>query len=175
MLKIVGRMTGGVVWFTGLPSSGKTRLARRVFSHLEECHRACCLLDGDRIRQILHPKPGYTPQARDDFYLTLGMLAAELAGQGLVVLVAATAYRRAYRDQVRALVPRFLEVWLNASIDQCRERDAKGLYEGFARGEVAGLPGEDLSFEPPDSPDVVASGSEDERALACILDKLQAR
>ena len=119
-------MTGAVVWFTGLPSSGKTRLARRVAAQLAASQRPHCLLDGDRIREVLHPKPGYTPPERDDFYLTLGRLAAELAGQGLVVLVAATAHRRIYRDQVRALVPHFIEVWLNASVDECRERDAKG-------------------------------------------------
>ncbi|HWZ89474.1 MAG TPA: adenylyl-sulfate kinase, partial [Polyangiaceae bacterium] len=54
-------MTGAVVWFTGLPSSGKSLLARRVLARLDSERRPCCLLDGDRFREVLHPKPGYTP------------------------------------------------------------------------------------------------------------------
>ena len=168
-------MTGAVVWFTGLPSSGKSRLACRVLARLDQEHRPCCLLDGDKVREILHPKPGYSPADRDDFYLTLGMLAAELAAQGLVVLVAATAHRKVYRDQARALVPRFIEVWLNASLEKCRERDAKGLYEDFGRGAVHCLPGEDLQYENPESPEVEAFGSEDDTAFMQILERLKMR
>src|SRR3954469_17831002 len=80
-------MTGAIVWFTGLPSSGKSRLARRVQARLALERRPCCLLDGDRVRSLLHPQPGYSSAERDDFYLTLGGLALELAQQGLVVLV----------------------------------------------------------------------------------------
>lgn len=167
-------MSGALVWFTGLPSSGKSRLARRVLARLQSEQRPCCLLDGDRFREILHPKPGYSPEARDDFYLTLGLLAAELSEQGLVVLVAATAHRRAHRERVRTLAPRSIEVWLDAPIDECRRRDAKGLYEGFARGQVHDLPGEDLAYEPPESPQVRAFGGDDERALAQIIEQLKA-
>ena len=167
-------MTGAVVWFTGLPSSGKSRLARQVLARLDQDQRPCCLLDGDRVRQILHPRPGYSPAERDNFYLTLGMLATELATQGLVVLVAATAYRKLYRDQVRVLVPHFIEVWLNASIEECRQRDAKGLYRDFARNAVQCLPGEDVDYEAPDSPEVEAFGCEDEAAFMKILERLPA-
>ena len=117
-------MTGAVVWFTGLPSSGKSQFAWRILAQLEMAGRPCCLLDGDRVRQLLHPMPGYSARERDDFYLTLGMLAVELSSQGLVVLVAATAHRRIYRERVRALVPSFVEVWLNAPLHECRARDA---------------------------------------------------
>src|SRR5947208_1843619 len=161
-------MTGVVVWFTGLPSSGKSRLATRVRARLDSEGRPCCLLDGDRVREILQPKPGYLPAERDNFYLTLGGLAAELASQGLVVLVAATAHRKIYRDRIRARVPHFIEVWLNASLAECRERDAKGLYQGFARGAVHAVPGEDLDYEAPEVPEVRASGGNDDQALAEI-------
>jgi adenylylsulfate kinase len=167
-------MTGAVVWFTGLPSSGKSLLARRVLARLDSERRPCCLLDGDRVREILSPKPGYSPAERANFYLTLGRLAAELATQGLVVLVAATAHRRIYRDQVRALVPQFIEVWLHASLEECRRRDAKGLYEHFASGAVHELPGEDVSYEAPPTPEVTASGGDDNEAFAAVLARLHA-
>ena len=166
-------MIGAVVWLTGLPSSGKTRLARHVRARLEAAQRASCLLDGDRFREIIRPKPGYSVEARDDFYSTLGLLAVELASQGLVVLVAATAHRRAYRDQVRPLAPRFIEVWVNTSLDECRQRDAKGLYRAFGHQQVRDIPGEDLHYEAPASPEVIASGGDDEPALTRILDRLQ--
>jgi len=165
-------MSGIVIWFTGLPSSGKSRFAERVQRELRESGRACCLLDGDKIRGLLQPKPGYSPEERDNFYFTLGNLAAELAHQGLVVLVAATASRRAYRDHARERVRHFIEVWLDSSVEECRKRDAKGLYAGFAGGRVHGLPGEDQAYEAPESPDVRASGAHDDRALERILSRL---
>ena len=162
-------MSGIVVWFTGLPSSGKSRLAARVQAEFERTGRACCVLDGDRIRALLRPEPGYSPAERDDFYTTLSGLAAELARQGLVVLVPATAHLRKYRRQARELAPRFLEVWLNANVEECRRRDAKGLYAGFAAGKVRDLPGEDVSFESPDAPEVEATGGHDAAALDAIV------
>jgi adenylylsulfate kinase len=121
-------MTGAIVWFTGLPSSGKSRLARRVQARLGRECMPCCLLDGDRVRSLLHPQPGYSSAERDDFYRTLGGLALELAQQGLIVLVPATANQKQYRDRIRAQAPRFIEVWMTATLDECRLRDAKRLY-----------------------------------------------
>lgn len=167
-------MTGIVVWFTGLPSSGKSRLAERVRERLIERGQPCCLLDGDRVRELLRPKPGYSDDDRENFYVTLANLAAEFARQGLIALVPATASKRTYREQARQLAPRFLEVWLEADAEECRTRDAKGLYAQFARGEVHGLPGQDEPYEPPLAPDVRAFGAQDEAALEMLLRQLSA-
>ncbi|HEX3775248.1 MAG TPA: adenylyl-sulfate kinase [Polyangiaceae bacterium] len=165
-------MSGMVVWFTGLPSSGKSQLAQRVLSELNAATRPCCLLDGDRVRELLRPKPGYSPAERDNFYATLALLAAELANQGLIVLVAATALRRAYRERARAAAPRFVEVWLNASTEECRSRDAKRLYASFARGQVSNLPGADAEYEVPETPEVSAFGAKDDAAVSKILEHI---
>ncbi|HEY3667722.1 MAG TPA: adenylyl-sulfate kinase, partial [Polyangiaceae bacterium] len=93
----------------------------------------------------------------------------ELAEQGLVVLVPATAHRRFYRDQVRARAGRFIEVWMMASLDECRERDTKGLYTGYAAGRIQNVPGEDLAYEQPELPEVSARGGDDDQALLRIL------
>ena len=166
-------VSGAVVWFTGLPSSGKSRLARRVQDLLIEESLPCCLLDGDRVRALLHPQPGYSDPERDDFYLTLGNLALELAQQGLIVLVPATANRRQYRDQVRARAPRFIEVWMNASVAECRQRDGKQLYTQFASGQVHGLPGQDMVYEAPEAAEVSAHGGDDDAALLRIAQSLK--
>lgn len=167
-------MTGAIVWFTGLPSSGKSRLARRVQARLAGECKPCCLLDGDRVRGLLHPQPGYSTKERDDFYLTLGGLALELAQQGLIVLVPATANLKQYRDRIRAQAPRFIEVWMTASLDECRLRDAKRLYAQFAGGQVRGVPGEDAIYEAPEFAEVTANGGDDDDALLRIVQSLGA-
>jgi adenylylsulfate kinase len=167
-------MTGAIVWFTGLPSSGKSRLARRVQARLTRERLPCCLLDGDRVRALLHPQPGYSDAERDNFYLTLGGLALELAQQGLIVLVPATANRKQYRDRIRAEAPRFIEVWMTATLDECRLRDAKRLYAQFADGQLRGVPGEDAIYEMPEFAEVTAGGGDDDDALLRIVHALAA-
>jgi len=167
-------MSGAIVWFTGLPSAGKSRMAGRVQARLRRERAPCCVLDGDRVRGLLHPQPGYTGPERDDFYLTLGGLALELSQQGLFVLVPATANRKLYRDRIRAQAPRFIEVWMTATLDECRLRDAKRLYAQFASGQLRGVPGEDEIYEPPEFAEVTAKGGEDDAALHRIVQFLLA-
>ncbi|WP_438014820.1 adenylyl-sulfate kinase [Sorangium sp. So ce315] len=164
-------MSGGVVWITGLPASGKSTLAARVHGALLGEGRASCLLDGDQVRDALVPRPGYDPRGRDDFYETLARLAALLARQGLVAVVAATAHRRAYRERARALAPRLVEVYMEVSPEVCRERDPKGLYRSAGAGEIDALPGAGLDYEPPRSPEIAARGGEDDAALGAILER----
>jgi adenylylsulfate kinase len=161
---------GTVVWFTGLPASGKTTLARRVAARLP---RAAVLLDSDELREAIGEQLGYGAKARGDFYLALANLAALLAGQGHVVLVAATAHRRAFRDRARKRVRRFLEVFVDAPLEACRGRDVKGLYRLAARGKLATLPGVGVRFEPPLHPEVVARGGRDSQAVARLLELLR--
>jgi adenylylsulfate kinase len=157
---------GRVVWITGLPSAGKSTLAAKLHDRLREARVPSCLLDGDAVRDALVPHPGYDEASRDHFYETLGRLAALLASQDQIVLVAATAHRRAYRERARALAGRFLEVWVDVPLEECQRRDAKGLYAAHADGRLSTLPGEDATYEPPSNPDVVAHGGADSRALA---------
>lgn len=137
---------GVVVWFTGLPSSGKSTLARATRAALGPV--AAVVLDGDEVRASLVPTPGFDDSSRSDFYETLARLAATLAKQGLVVLVAATAHRRQFRDRARTLSPRFFEVFVDTPVEECRRRDAKGLYAA----RPPNLPGLDSAFEPPLTP-----------------------
>jgi adenylylsulfate kinase len=162
-------MNGSVVWITGLPSAGKSTLAKRLHTALGDEGRGTCLLDGDAVRGALVPAPGYDEASRDAFYATLAQLAALLAGQGLVAVVAATANRRRYRQRARAAAPHFVEVFVDVPVEVCAERDAKGLYAASREGAVVELPGAGTSYEPPPKPDVVARGGHDERAVARIV------
>ena len=148
---------------------GEQRLAAAVHERLLAGGIASCVLDGDDVRQALVPTPGYTPQQRNDFYRTLAGLAAMLARQGLVVLVAATAHRRAHRDQARAATPHFLEVYVNTPLDECERRDTKGLFAKARAGELPDVPGIGTPYEPPENPDLIAEGGLSERAVADLV------
>ncbi len=165
-------MNGRVIWFTGLPASGKTTLSVRLQTRLQQLGLPCCTLDGDTMRAIMCQNLGYSAEERAEFYSTLSRLAAELASQGLIVLVAATAHLRAYRQHARELAPRFLEVWVTTSLDECRKRDPKGLYEMAA--QVPGhVPGADLPYEEPLQAELTAEGGKDELALERLVSFLR--
>ncbi|MCA9620399.1 MAG: adenylyl-sulfate kinase [Myxococcales bacterium] len=160
-------MSGVVAWLTGLPASGKTTLARALLEATKREGHAACLLDSDEVRRRLVPAHGYDEDGRRDFYTTLGGLAAMLAEQGLVVLVAATAHRRSYRDAARALAPAFVEIHVATTLEECRRRDPKGLYARAASDGATTLPGLGVGYEAPESPDVVAMGEAGDLA-ACL-------
>lgn len=181
-------MAGVVVWITGRPAAGKTTLARAIRQRLANSDVASCLLDSDELRPILAPDAGYDDTGRARFYAALGELAWHLASQGLVVLVAATAARRAFRDVWRARAarldaptesPRFLELFVHCDEATCAARDPKGLYAAARRGDIATLPGAQSTYEEPRSPDLTidTSGTTDrspadgvERACQLIRD-----
>jgi adenylylsulfate kinase len=161
-------MTGAVVWITGLPASGKSTLAARVRAHLGPV----VVLDGDEVREAL-AAGGFDRGGRDAFYATLGRLAALLAHQGHVVVVPATAPRRAHRDAARELAPRFVEVYVQTPLEVCAARDPKGLYAAARAGRAPALPGVGEPYEPPVDPDVIA-GDDHDAAIAAIATRLSA-
>jgi adenylylsulfate kinase len=140
-----------IVWFTGLPASGKTTLAYRARERLTH---ASVVLDSDEIRAALGTLE-YRARDRDAFYEALGKLALLLERQDLVVLVAATAPRRAHREAVRARASRFVEVWVRARA-----------------GDAPDLPGVGAVYEPPLAADVIANGGHDEAAVAAIVARI---
>jgi adenylylsulfate kinase len=143
-------MSGVVAWFTGLPSSGKSTLAAAVARELQVRGINPVTLDSDELRVAILPPLGYDEAGRAQLYSTLARLAAAIARQGHVVLVPATAHKRAFRDAARALAPEFVEVFVDTPLDECKLRDTKGLYAGA----VAQAPGVGISYEAPVHPEV---------------------
>jgi adenylylsulfate kinase len=166
---------GVLIWITGMPSSGKSTFAARLFEQLTVLGAPVCTLDSDRVRECLVPTPGYDEDGRAQFYETLARLGAMLASQGLLVLVPATANRQSFRDNARRRVPRFLEVYLDVSAEECEARDSKGLYARSRAGSVSALPGPGATYEAPLHPDVVARGGEDLDAVAEVIALLARR
>jgi adenylylsulfate kinase len=158
---------GIVLWFTGLPQSGKSTLAMRVRDRL--ANEPCVLLDSDAVRAAIGTE-GYGAADRDAFYRMLGGIAGLLAGQGHVVLVAATAPRRAHRELARRAAPRFVEIWVRTPRELCEARDTKGLYARARAGDAPMLPGVGVPYEPPLAPEIVADGGHDDAAAAAIAE-----
>ena len=165
-----GPASGLVAWITGLPASGKTTLAERARQALGRAGRAAVVLDSDRVRELIAPELGYRPDERAEFYRRLAALAAHLADQGLVVLVAATAPERAHRERARRDAPRFLEILVDTPAEECARRDPKGLYRRAAAGAAPDLPGPGARYERPERPDLVASGGRDDDAVARLVE-----
>lgn len=167
-------MSGVVVWLTGLPSSGKTTLAWAIRDRLGD-RRPSCVLDSDALRDALVPNPGYGEQGRADFYASLGNIAALLARQGLVVLVAATAHLRAFRARAREAAPRFIEVHVATGAAECAARDPKGLWAEAAERDDSSLPGVGVEYEPPEAAHITASGGHDSAAADAVVRLLGAQ
>ncbi len=151
-------MTGATIWFTGLPSSGKTTLATALAERLRGAGRDTELLDGDEVREFLSKGLGFSREDRDTNVLRIGYVAALLASNGTTVLASVISPYADARDKVRALHgergARFVEVHVAAPVEVCAERDVKGLYGKQARGEIAHLTGVDDPYEAPVSPEL---------------------
>jgi len=171
---------GVTVWFTGLPSAGKTTIAGLVGRRLAEQGGRVELLDGDVVRAQLSRGLGFSKADRDENIRRIGYVAGLLTGHGVTVLVSAVSPYRAVRDEVRAAVERvggFVEVHVATDLATCRARDVKGLYARHARGELRGLTGVDDPYEPPLAPELAldtATESPDESA-ARVLELLVGR
>ena len=168
-------MSGVVVWVTGKPSSGKSTFALKLHEALERDGVHAMLLDGDEVRRALVPVPGYDERGRDDFYATLGNLAALVARAGAVALVPATAHLRRFRDRAREVAPAFVEVWVDVPADEVAARDAKGLYAAVREGRLSGVPGADLEYEAPLRPDVVVEGGFDDEGVQRVATLIRER
>ena len=147
---------GTTVWFTGLPSAGKTTLARALEKRLLDAGRKVELLDGDVVRTHLTKGLGFSREDRDENVRRVGFVADLLSRNGVVVLCSLVSPYRAVRDELRELHQgRFLEVYVSTPVEVCEERDVKGLYAKTRAGEMQGMTGVDDPYEPPLAPDVV--------------------
>jgi len=147
---------GIVIWFTGVPASGKSTLAAAVQKRLEAMGLPVENLDADEVRAHISPDLKYTEADRDMNTLRLAYLAHLLSRNGVTVLVAAVSSLRRYRDRAREMCgASFVEVWVRCPVDVCRQRDPKGLYARADRGEVSDIAGVHQPYEEPGVPELV--------------------
>lgn len=168
-------MKGFTLWFTGLPSSGKSTLARRVEEILLERGLNVEVLDGDEVRENLSKGLGFSKEDRDTNIRRIGFVAKLLSRNGVVAITAAISPYRDVRDEMRRAIGRFVEVYVQCPIDVLKERDVKGLYKKALAGEIKHFTGVDDPYEAPVRPEVVIASDREsvEESVAKIIRTLE--
>ncbi len=145
---------GAIVWFTGLPGSGKTTIAARVCARLSASGIDIEHLDGDEFRTTFSWDLGFSPEDRTKNIERAAQVAGLLVKHRVVVLAAFVSPARLHRALVRMAAPDVFEVFVNAPLDVCIERDPKGMYREAKAGGRPLFTGVGDSYEPPEHPEL---------------------
>jgi adenylylsulfate kinase len=174
-------MQGQVIWFTGLSGSGKSTLCRSLEEELRIRDYGVQILDGDEMRKELCADLGFSTQDRTENIRRITCVGNLLAQNGIIVLVAAIAPQRSMRDAVRRSMAQFVEVFVDAPLSVCEQRDPKGLYKRARAGEIPDFTGLGSPYEPPLYPDVICHTDQEEiaqstdKVLQTVLARVCAR
>jgi len=168
---------GFTLWFTGLSGAGKSTIARRVAEELRARGMKVEVLDGDVIRTNLSKGLGFSKEDRDTNVLRVGWVAEVLSRNGVAAVCALISPYRETREKVRARIPNFVEVFVNAPLEEVIRRDVKGLYKKALAGEIKNFTGISDPYEPPEHPEVVCNTAEEtvEESVQKVLDYLGSR
>ncbi len=162
---------GFILWFTGLSGAGKSTVSNAVAPLLSARGVRVEMLDGDVVRTHLTAGLGFTREDRDVNVRRIAWVADLVARHGGVAIVAAISPFRDVRDEVKRTYANVIEVYVNASVEECARRDVKGLYAKALRGEIANFTGVSDPYEPPLNPEIelrTAEMSVDEAARKVI-------
>jgi adenylylsulfate kinase len=167
---------GLTIWFTGLSGAGKSTLAEMLWHELRRRDKKVELLDGDVVRTNLSKGLGFSREDRDTNILRIGFVANLLTRNGVVTIVSAISPYRDARNQCRAMIKDFVEIYVHATVEECTKRDVKGLYLKAIAGEIKGFTGVDDPYEEPSSPEIYIDTMNEspEESLQKILDELGA-
>jgi bifunctional enzyme CysN/CysC len=168
-----------ILWFTGLPGSGKSTIANMVERELHGRGVHTYLLDGDNVRHGLSRDLGFTDADRVENIRRVGEVARLFVDGGMIVLCSFISPFRAERRMVRELVGEneFIEVFVDTPLEECMRRDPKGLYARARAGKIKNFTGIDSPYEPPEAAEIVINTGESsaEQAARRIIDELSAR
>jgi adenylyl-sulfate kinase len=163
---------GLTIWFTGLSGAGKSTLANALEAELRAQSRRVEVLDGDVVRENLSKGLGFSKEDRDTNIRRIGFVAHLLTRNGVTVIVSAISPYREVRDEVRAMIGRFIEVHVDCEMDELVRRDVKGLYKKALAGEIANFTGVSDPYEAPLDPEVRVDSSKE--SVAESLDRVLA-
>ncbi len=168
-------MQAPVIWLTGIPASGKTTIALELKKFYEKKGLAADILDGDEIRKTLSKDLGFSPEDRKEHNRRVIFVAKILAKNGVTTIIPLISPYRETRDYARKEIPEFVEVWIKASVDECKKRDPKGLYKKALAGEIKNLTGLQAPYEEPQNPELVIDTENQtvEQSITQITSKLK--
>lgn len=163
------------LWFTGLPSSGKSTVAKRVENELVSKGTKIHNLDGDDIRAKLHPDLGFTKEERGINNKRIAFLCDLLNRNGVSSIVAAISPFEEYRNYAEEMIDNFFLVYVECPVEECKKRDPKNLYEKAEEGKIENFTGVNHPYEEPKNPDVKVNTKKmtAEEAKEKVMDKLR--
>lgn len=145
-----------VLWFTGLPCSGKSTLADMTYHYLLGKKHRVERLDGDAVRSAL-PDTGFTREERNAHIRRIGYLSSMLEKNGITVIASFVSPYRDARRYVRAMCTNFIEIFVEASVEECEKRDTKKLYEKARAGKISNFTGISDPYEAPENPELTVN------------------
>ncbi|MBF2058332.1 MAG: adenylyl-sulfate kinase [Cyanobacterium sp. T60_A2020_053] len=145
---------GVTIWFTGLSGAGKTTISQVVAQKLKDAGYKLEVLDGDIVRTNLTKGLGFSKEDRDENIRRIGFVSNLLTRNNVIVIVSAISPYRAVREEVREKIGNFVEVFVNAPLATCEERDVKGLYKKARAGEIKMFTGISDPYEAPLTPEI---------------------
>jgi adenylylsulfate kinase len=166
---------GFTVWFTGLSGSGKSTIAEMLYHELQARGLKTEILDGDVVRQNLSKGLGFSKEDRDTNIRRIGFVAELLTRNGVATICCPISPYKAIRDEVRAMIGAFVEVYVYATLEElATNRDPKGLYKKAMAGEITGFTGVDDPYEEPEDPELVVDTlvESPEESLGKVLETL---
>ena len=169
--------TGFTIWLTGLSGSGKSTVAAILEGELRARGRRVEVIDGDVVRTHLTSELGFSREDRDRNIRRVGWVCEILSRNDVVAIASVISPYRSTRDEVRARIPRFVEVYMAADVETLARRDVKGLYRRAYAGEIPNFTGVSDAYEPPEHPEVVCESGGAEtpaESAAKILGYLEA-
>ena len=169
---------GFTLWFTGLSGAGKTTISKLVEEELRQRRRRLEILDGDVVRENLSKGLGFSKEDRDTNIRRIAFVADLLSRNGVPVITAAISPYREIREEARDLMgARFIEVYIEASVEACAERDVKGLYKKAFAGEIKEFTGVSDPYEEPLDPEIVLDTENEtpEESAQKLIDYLEER
>jgi adenylylsulfate kinase len=146
---------GCTIWFTGLSGAGKSTITEHLVPLLKARGCKVEVLDGDVVRTNLSKGLGFSREDRDTNIRRIGFVCDLLTRNGVVAIAAAISPYKSVRNENRALIKDFLEVYVKVSLETCIQRDVKGLYKKALAGEIKEFTGVSDPYEPPENPEVI--------------------
>ena len=165
---------GFTLWFTGLACSGKTVLADALADDLRKKGMKIERLDGDIVRKSLTKDLGFTEEDRKQNIERVTFVAKLLTRNGVIVLASFISPYNKIREYSRKEIGNYILVYVKCSLEECEDRDVKGMYTKARAGEIKDFTGIDHPFEEPDNPDIIVETDKQtiEESKKIILDAL---
>ena len=168
---------GCTLWFTGMSGSGKSTLASLLSARLRAMGARVEVIDGDVVRTQLCRGLSFSKDDRQENIRRIGFVCEVLSRNGVIAIAAAISPYRACRDEVRARIPNFIEIYMACPVEVLVKRDVKGLYKKALAGEILHFTGISDPYEPPVEPEVTIDSSKEsaEESVEEVLRVLEAR